>query len=135
MQTNSFIQHLLKNVSLDSDRVLELVESMCDHNTEDLMRIMSYLSGYVNLPEVPQTSEIRDSATLTSYDFFKDEVRYKYLESREFKVAEEHKDYDGKVFGDWYDIPSDVRNSFGDTKITVKYWSTNTCHLDTWLKK
>ena len=40
MQTNSFIQHLLGKVSLDSGRVIECVESFSDGDTDDMMRII-----------------------------------------------------------------------------------------------
>lgn len=135
MQTNSFIQHLLKNVSLDSGRVIECVESFSDGDTDDMMRIMAYLSGYSDLPEVPETSTIDDSATLTSYNFFKDRVFYKFLSSSKLKVSEEYKNLDGQVYDCWYDIPKEVRQGSGDFEITVKWWSTNDCRLERWLKK
>lgn len=135
MQANSFIQYLFNNVSLDHKRVLECVDSLCDGNTDEMMRIMAYLSGYSDIPEVPKTSEISNSTTLISYNFFRDKVRYKYLESHEFKVSKEQQDLDGQEYNDWFNIPSNVRNGSGDFKITVKYWTTDTCSLEKWLKK
>lgn len=135
MQTNSFIQHLLKNVSLDSGRVIECVESFSDGDTNDMMRIMAYLSGYSDLPEVPETSIVDDSATLISYNFFKDRVYYKFLSSSKLKVSEEYKNLDGQVYDCWYDVPKEVRQGSGDFEITVKWWSNNDCRLERWLKK
>ena len=129
MQTNPFIQHLLGNVSFDTKRVIECVESISRGDTDDTLRILAYLSGHTDIPEIPKTSTCGDSATLEYYDFFKNEVHYKYLATRELKVKEEYKDRDGKVYDGWYDVPA---NS-GDFKITVKYWSSNTCSLERWL--
>ena len=130
MQTNPFIQHLLGNVSFDTKRVIECVESISRGDTDDTLRILAYLSGHTDIPEIPKTSTCGDSATLEYYDFFKNEVHYKYLATRELKVKEEYKDRDGKVYDGWYEVPA---NS-GDFKITVKYWSSNTCSLERWLK-
>lgn len=130
MKTNPFIQHLLGNISFDTKRVIECVESISKGQTDDTLRILAYLSGYSDLPEIPETSTCGDSATLEYYDFFKNEVCYKYLATREIKVKEEYKDRDGKVYDSWYEVPA---NS-GDFKITVKYWSNNSCTLEKWLK-
>ena len=135
MQTNSFIQHLLKNVSFDSGRIIECIESFGNVNTDDMIRIMAYLSGYSDLPEVPETSTIDDSATLTSYNFFKDRVFYKFLSSSKLKVSEEYKNLDGQVYDCWHDIPKEVRQGSGDFEITVKWWSTDDCRLERWLNK
>lgn len=135
VKTNPFIQHLLSNVSFDTKRVIECVESISKGNTDDTLRILEYLSGYSNIPEIPETSTCENLATFISYDFFENQVLYKYIETREFKVKEEYKDLHGKVYGSWYDIPSEVRSDSGDFKITVKYWSSNSrCSLERWLK-
>lgn len=134
MKTNPFIQHLLNNVSFDTQRVIECVESISKGDTNDTLRILEYLSGYSNIPEIPETSTRNNSATLEYYDFFENQVYYKYIETRELNVKEEYKDLDGQVYDSWYDIPSEVRSGSGDFKITVKYWSTNSCTLERWLK-
>lgn len=134
MKTNPFIQHLLNNVSFDTQRVIECVEAISKGHIDDTLRILAYLSGYSNIPEIPETSTRNNSATLEYYDFFENQVYYKYIETRELNVKEEYKDLDGQVYDSWYDIPSEVRNGSGDFKITVKYWSTNSCTLERWLK-
>lgn len=131
----SFIQHLLSNVTLDSDRVLEIVDTITGGNTSELMRIMSYLSGYSAKPEVPETSTYREQAKLVSYNFVTDEVYFEHLESRVVRVSEEQKDLDGTVYKAWYDIPTSVRADNGNTKITIKYWSNGKCSLANWLQK
>lgn len=134
MKINPFIQHFLNNVSFDTKRVIECVEFISRGQTDDTLRILAYLSGYSDLPEIPKTSTCNDSATLEYYDFFKNEVHYKYLATREIEVKEEYKDLDGQVYDSWYNIPSEVRNGSGDFKITVKYWSSTICTLERWLK-
>ena len=135
MNTNSFIQHLLNNVSLSNERILEFVDSFTKGNTFEVMRLMSYLSGFSDKPEVPETSNYATNATLESYDFFENEVHYKYLETRKFKVSEEFLGLDGKVYDDWYSIPSELRKSSdGSNEITVQYWSKGSCCLESWVK-
>lgn len=134
MQPNSFIQHLLSNVTLNNNRVLELVQSATNDCTDNVMRIMSYLSNYTDLPEVPETSKVADQATLISYDFFKNEVRYKYLTSKTFKVDEKFLELNNQLFEDYYKIPSEVRCGTGTQSITVKYWDNDRCSLERWTK-
>ena len=134
VKTNPFIQHLLGNVSFDTKRVIECVESISSGDTDDTLRILAYLSGYSNIPEIPETSACDDSATLTYYDFFANLVHYKYIATRELKVEEEYRYLNGQVHDSWYDIPLEARSGSGDFKITVKYWSTNSCTLERWFK-
>lgn len=135
MNTNYFIQHLLSNVGLSTERVLELVDFFAKGNTSEVMRLMSYLNGFSDKPEVPETSNYATNATLESYDFFEDKVRYRCLETRKFKVSEEFLDLDGKVYDGWYSIPLELRNSSaGNNEITVQYWSKGSCCLESWVK-
>ena len=134
MQPNSFVQHLLSNVTLNSSRVLELVQSATNDCTDAVLRIMSYLSNYTDLPEVPKTSKVADQATLISYNFFKDEVRYQYLVSRTFKVDEKFLELNNQLFEDYYKIPSEVRCGTGTQSITVTYWDNDRCPLERWTK-
>lgn len=127
-----FINYLLVKQDLSTERVIEAIKAFTNNDTDRMLQIISYLTGFSNKPVVKETSEIRKNATLKSYDFFKDEVHYEYIESRFFEVSEDWVEYNGKSFDSYYDIPSDIRNSRGDIKIEVYWKSSNTCSSYNW---
>lgn len=133
METKSFFNYLLSNITLNTDRIIEYVEAMSDGETEEMMSILSYLSGYSDIPEIPKKSTVCDSATLVSYDFFKNRVSYKYLETRTFKT--ENTDFDGQVYDSYRDIPEELRQNSGEFTATIKYWREDYCNLRRWLAK
>lgn len=136
METTQFIQYLLNNAQLNSNRVLELTQSFTNNDINELMRIMSYLTGFSEMTKVSEHSQKRKEkeATLVSYDFFRNQVTFKYLKERKFKVTEEWvANNDNQIFSSFYDIPIDVRNAHNGTiEITVFHWAQEDCDLSSW---
>lgn len=134
MKTKDFINHLLANVTVDNARVIELVNAFTGNDTDNAMRILSYLTGFCNLPEVATTSNIAKDARLVSYDFFTNRVTYKYIRTAEVGIEEGHVD---DITSDVYEsrdaIPHKDWTSKG-VKVVVKYWDTNECDLSKWEK-
>lgn len=134
MQTIDFIQSLLTKVEFSNARVMEMIQSFTRDNTDETLRILAYISGYAQKPEIPEHSEKinKEDATLIEYDFFRNTLEFRYLETRTYKVSEEFKHLDGEVFESVYDIPREVRNNTGEFPITVKFKDTGRCSLNDW---
>lgn len=134
METNTtaqFISHLLNASNLNSDRIVEMIMSFTDSNCDDAMRILSYITGFIQKPVVNRySSKInKKSAELINYDFFKDELNYKHLENRKVSYSEEDAEkYKDSVFNSSWDIPS----KSGDIETDVWFWKSSTCHLHNW---
>lgn len=134
MKPIAFIQSLLTEIKFSNARVLEMLQSFTNNNTDETLRILAYISGYAEKPEIPEHSEKinKEDATLIEYDFFRNTLEFRYLETRTYKVSEELKHLDGEVFENVYDIPREVRNNTGEFTITVKFKDTSRCSLNDW---
>ena len=134
MQPIAFIQGLLTEIKFSNARVLEMLQSFTNNNTDETLRILAYISGYAQKPEIPEHSEKinKEDATLIEYDFFRNTLEFRYLETRTYKVSEEFKHLDGEVFDSCYSIPREVRNNTGEFPITVKFKDTSRCSLNEW---
>lgn len=134
MQTIDFIQSLLTKVEFSNARVIEMIQSFTNNNTDETLRILAYISGYAQKPEIPEHSEKinKEDATLIEYDFFRNTLEFRYLETRTYKVYEEFKHLDREIFESVYDIPREVRSNAGEFAITVKFKDTSRCSLNEW---
>lgn len=135
METNSFLGYLLRNQSVDNDRLMEVLTLVAGRDESEVLRLMAYLTGFSDMPKIPETSDVAKNATLVSYNFVSNRVTYSYLRASKLSVSEEYRCMDGRVFEDYYcDELSKMRNS-GDFQIEVYYTSTNDCPLNHWIEK
>ena len=87
MQTtiNPLLSSLLKATSLNNERVMEIILSVVNNNTDEFLRIMAYLTNTTDMPLISDTNNTADHEYIyDSYDFIKDQVSYhgKYIETR-----------------------------------------------------
>lgn len=138
MKANGFIFHLLSNTTLNKERVIEFVNNFTDGFVEETMRIMAYLTDFEDKPVVAETSDKigKEQATFVSYNFFNNEVTYRYIENRKFNVpTEKVEEVADKVFDSYDNIPREIRwNDNGEDKVSVdiKYWRIVSCDLSNW---
>lgn len=133
-----FIAHLLRNASVNNDRLIEFINSMCGESTDELFRIMSYLTMFSDIPELPETSNIRKGARLVSFDFFKNEVEYAYPTSETYEAPEEFFHLNDTVYEKYCDVPRELRAKCtrkANGNVTVHYTDTTTCSISRWLEE
>lgn len=87
MQTtiNPLLSSLLKTTPLNNERVMEIILSVVDGNTDEFLRIMAYLTDTTDMPLISDTNNTDNYEYIyDSYDFIKDQVSYhgKYIETR-----------------------------------------------------
>lgn len=133
MKNFEFIAHLLNDVQFDNYRVIEFVNAFAGDDTDNAIRILSYLTYYEPKPKVAIESDVADNAKLISYDFFADRVTYRYIRTGSVSIKKDHVDdvmLDG-VYESRDAIPHKDWSSEG-VKVEVKYWDTNYCSLKEW---
>ena len=135
METKDYLTALLTTSNLDKNRVLEVIKDFCEGSPEEVLRLYSYLSGFSNLPEIPQTSKIRRNALYTGYRISTDTVEYTYDNKERIKVADIDTLFKDTVFETWEDFRKFKQEHSGDIEIEVYYRSRNTCPLSRWLEE
>lgn len=135
---NAFQDYLLSKVQFDAKRVVEVVKSI-SRNSLDVIRICGYLSGYLDIPEIPETSTVAKAATFKSYDVARDRVTYScHTEQIVYaKDAAEAQELTGKVFDAYYKIPDkNLRraDALNGISVTCYYKENATCSLKEWLE-
>lgn len=135
MNNFNFISNLLADTKYDNNRVNEAILAFVDGNTDEFLRIMQYITRYVDIPAISKTATFNEYvASLKEFDFFKDRVSYMYLKPRTFKVTTDVADkFRGIEYESYYDIPNEIRKDNGDVELEVKYWTTDSCSIDVWL--
>lgn len=133
METKDFLEALLSNSQLDNKRVFEVFKDFCEDNTNELLRLYSYISRHTDFPEIPETSKVRKNATFRNYHISTDRVVYSYDQDTKVKVSETDVIHEGYVFNNWDECRQFRDTHKGDTEITVFYKTGDTCKLSTWM--
>lgn len=74
---SNFLNALLSKVQLNNERVIEVLNIITNNHTDEVIRIMAYLSDAENKPEFPQ--EIQNDTfqvKVTAYDIVSNTVSY-----------------------------------------------------------
>ena len=89
---NPFLGNLLNQVTLCNERVINVLVN-AGANTDEILRLMSYMSCASDFPEVNPTKVLKNGtvATLESYNVFSNKVCYTYptMCKRYFKTQED----------------------------------------------
>lgn len=137
-QINPFLKKLLDKVELSNERVLELLNQVCN-NTDDVLRLMAYLSCAEELPEISKIFSTNTRYLLfKGYNILNNNVSYEgwNLETRWYKTEKEaaaslsdntHYDY-SEAPGRW--------NKSNEYPFEGKAWCKNNgeMSLDKWNK-